>query len=84
MMWNRNYYDHERFFSGRFNFISPWHILIIIGVIILVVSIMKMMSDRRPKSDSKDHLRKLLKEKLINGEITEEEYRARKKVIDED
>lgn len=84
MMWGRNYYDHERFFGGRFNFISPWHILILIGVIILVISIMMMMKERTHKTDSKDHLRKLLKEKLINGDITEEQYRAKKKVIDED
>ncbi|WP_312652109.1 SHOCT domain-containing protein [Proteiniclasticum sp.] len=84
MMYNRNYYDPERFFSGRFNCFSPWHILILIGVIILVISVVKIMSDRRPKTDSKDHLRKLLKEKLINGQITEEEYRAKKRVIDED
>ncbi len=42
------------------------------------------MSDWKQKGDIKEYLRKLLKEKLINGEITEEEYRAKKKVINED
>lgn len=84
MMYNRNNYDMERFFSGRFDFFSPWSILILIGVIILIISVMKMMSDRTHKTDGKDHLRKLLKERLIRGEITEEEYRVKKRVIDED
>lgn len=84
MMFNRYYYDHNRFFSGRFGFITPWHILIVIGVIILIISIIKLMTDRTHKGDSKEYLRKLLKEKLINGEITEEEYRAKKRVINED
>ena len=85
MMFDRDYFEHNRFFRGRyFDYFSPWHIIIVIGLIILTISIVVLVYKRMHQKDSNENLRKLLKERYINGEITEEEYKAKKKIIDED
>ena len=85
MMYDKGYFEHERFFRGRyFDYISPWYIIIAIGLIILIISISKLVFKQMHQMDSQRNLRKLLKERYVNGEITEEEYKSMKKIIEED
>ncbi|HSR04073.1 MAG TPA: SHOCT domain-containing protein [Proteiniclasticum sp.] len=87
MMYGRRYYDEGRYFFDRsFYGITLWHVLIVIGVIILLISIVKLMSQKPSHNNTKDkneNLKKILDERYIKGEITEEEYKTKKKFLDE-
>lgn len=60
---------------GTFNF---WHILVMIGVVIVVIGFI-MMSKKNNKSENS---LELLKIQYIEGKLTEEEYLNRKNVIE--
>lgn len=86
MMYGRRYYDQGRYFFDRsFYGITLWHVLIVIGLIVLLFSIMKLMSQKSGNNNTKDkneNLKKVLDERYIKGEITEEEYTTKKKFLD--
>ncbi len=87
MMYGRGFYDQGRFFFDRgFYGMIIWFILITVGVIILTISIVKMLSQKNNHKDNKgsnENLRKILDERYVKGEITEEEYKAKKKFIED-
>ena len=87
MMYGRRYFDEGRhFFDRGFYGITIWHVLIVIGVIVLMISIVKMMSQKPGHNNTKDkneNLKRILDERYIKGEITEEEYKTKKKFLDE-
>jgi putative membrane protein len=59
---------------------SGWYSLIILGAIIFLVG---FLITRRKKQTrlSGDYVLSLLKEKFVNGEITEDEYLNKKKIL---
>lgn len=83
MMYGRGFYDRRHFFDRDFYGIGLWYILIAIGLIILIISVVKLMKDRSAPKHKDESLKKILDERYIKGEITEEEYKAKKKFLDE-
>lgn len=60
-------------------YFSIWHLLIVIGIIIIIFSIVASRKSKTTlSSDAVDKLKVL----YINGEISEEEFLKRKNVID--
>lgn len=94
MMFGRRYYGSGRYFDRYFdrfyhgdhydNF-SIWHILMMAGfvllVVLLVVLIVKKSKDRNSHPVQEDHLKKMLDERFVRGEITEEEYQQKLRVL---
>lgn len=87
MMFGRGYFDRDRFFMHRdFYGITLWHVLIAIGVIILIVAIVVLLSRKSGNNERKgtnENLRRILDEKYVRGEISEEEYKTKRKFLDE-
>ncbi|MBO1265563.1 SHOCT domain-containing protein [Proteiniclasticum sp. SCR006] len=87
MMFGRGYYDRDRFFMHRdFYGITLWHVLIAIGVILLIISIVLLMTRKtghNERKDTNENLKRILDERYVRGEITEEEYKTKKKFLDE-
>jgi uncharacterized membrane protein len=69
-----------RFSHFGYGIFSGWYSLIILGAIILLVV---FLINRRKKQTplSGDYVLSLLKEKFVNGGITENEYLNKKKIL---
>lgn len=67
-------------FLGSYGYFSPWHFLIMIGVVIIVAALL-IWAGKRNKTNSNNAL-DTLKLLYIKGDITEEEYLKRKNIIE--
>ncbi|MFH5836446.1 SHOCT domain-containing protein [Proteiniclasticum sp. C24MP] len=87
MMFGRGFYDRRRFFMDRdFYGITLWHVLIVIGVILLILSVVVLLTRKSGQKETKDtneNLKRILDERYVRGEISEEEYKTKKKFLDE-
>lgn len=87
MMFGRGYYDRGRFFMNRDYYgITLWHVLIAMGVIILIISMVVLItrkSGQNATKDTNENLKRILDERYVRGEISEEEYKTKKKFLDE-
>ncbi len=73
------------FYNGSgYGFMSGgWNWLIGVGIILLVVAVTYLIVNRNKNKDSNNNALKSLKVKFAQGEITEEEYKKRKSVLEE-
>ncbi|MFV0466616.1 MAG: SHOCT domain-containing protein [Lachnospiraceae bacterium] len=62
-------------------FFGIWHILILLGVIALVAALVISRKKSKKKENKEDAL-EMIKIMFARGEITEEEYLRRKKVLE--
>ncbi|MBF7097511.1 SHOCT domain-containing protein [Alkalibacter sp. M17DMB] len=79
-MFNRGF----NIFGGCFNggFMGPWMFLVIGGLILATVAIVLLVLNKRKKTGNEDSdLLEMLKERYVRGEITEEEYIEKKRVL---
>lgn len=60
-------------------YLSIWHYLIMIGVVLIIIAIVAF---RKSKSSNSSEAVEKLKMLYVNGDITEEEYLKRKNVIE--
>ena len=67
-------------FGARYGYLSPWHFLVMIGMVIIVAALLIWLG-KRNKINSNNALDSL-KLLYINGDITEEEYLKRKNIIE--
>lgn len=63
---------------GGFNY---WHIMIMVGIVLLIVALILWVKKKNTGSHQDEALT-ILKNKFALGEITSEEYMARKEVIE--
>lgn len=75
MMYNNGYWGHGFMNTG-------WSWLIAAGVILLIVSVVYLLIKQNNQTSGSNVLESL-KTKYVNGEITEEEYLERRKIINE-
>lgn len=81
--FNRSYggFHHNRYFD---NF-GWWHFFLMFAlltlVVLLVVFLVKKTRTRGSHSLEENHLKNLLDERFIKGELTEEEYQNKLKVL---
>lgn len=81
--------DFDRYFYGhhfdRFGSFGLWHILMMLGfvllIVLLVILIVKKSNGRHNHPVQDDHLKKMLDERFVRGEITEEEYQQKLRVL---
>ncbi|GAA0178288.1 hypothetical protein SH2C18_13650 [Clostridium sediminicola] len=78
MMWNRGFYGNGGCF-GYGNF-GVWHYLMMGGVILLIVALFIWALSKKKSSTSNQALY-LLNIKYAQGEVSEEEYLNRKRVL---
>lgn len=83
-------HDRYGFFDSAFDGIASFGVillllllLIVIGGLVFIGFIMKNNHKHRSYSHSHSALR-ILKERLARGEINEDEYRAKKKMLEEE
>lgn len=82
MMFRNSAYGIGRCFSGLgMGAWGPWGMLIGLGITILVVSLVIILFQRNRRSNTNEHLLDVLKERYVNGEITEEEYLTKKNIL---
>lgn len=67
-------------FFGGFGYFGLWHILVLIGLVVVVVSLVMLFKNKTTRSES-DAL-ETLKMLYAKGEITEETYLSRKGVLE--
>lgn len=65
------------------SFGGPWAIMLAVGLILLVVGLVWAMRSSRPQDRPKNAARDVLRERFARGEISEEEFRARLRVLDD-
>lgn len=65
---------------GHFNGVWSW--LTLAGFVLLIVTAIYFIVKSSKKSPKQQSVHEALKLKFINGEIDEDEYKARKKVLD--
>lgn len=76
MMYNNGYWGHGFMSSG-------WSWMIAIGAVLLIVAVIYLSVNRNKNQRSGYNALESLKTKYANGEITEDEYLKRKKIINE-
>ncbi|MBN4050740.1 MAG: hypothetical protein COA82_06420 [Alkaliphilus sp.] len=80
MMFGRGYFVNNGCFGyGFFN--TGWHMLITIGILLVIVAVTYSLIKKSKKSALNNSSLESLKMKYVQGEITEEEYLNRKKVL---
>ena len=67
---------------GSFNYIGLIVLLLIIGLIVFLVSQVLQANNKKTKNPS-DEAVDILNQRLAKGEISEEEYREKKKLLTE-
>ena len=67
------------FATGHFS--SVWSWLVIAGVILLVIAVIYFLAKGQGHIQPESNALEALKTKFVNGEIDEEEYKARKDVL---
>ncbi len=78
MMWNRGFYGNG--FCFGFGTLGIWNRLIIGGVGLLIIALVIFALNKK-KSSTDDKALNLLNIKYAQGDISEEEYLNRKKVL---
>ena len=94
MMFGRRFYGSGRYFDRcfdrsyyghHFGDFGIWHILMMVGfvllIVLLVVLILKKSKGNNAHPVQEDHLKKMLDERFVRGEITEEEYQQKLRVL---
>jgi len=82
MMFRNSMQGFGRCFSNGYGGAwGPWGMIIGLGLTILVISLIFMMVSKKKGHSSDENLLNILKEKFVNGEITEEEYLSKKNTL---
>lgn len=82
-MFNRGFggYDHCLWFANRF-FYGGWGMLTLAGILLAAgILFYLIMKNSKKKDTSKDVLERL-KTRFVNGDLSEEEYLQKKKILD--
>lgn len=82
-MFNRGFggFNHCLWFSNRF-FYGGWGMLALAGILLAAgILIFLVLKNNKKKDNSKDALERL-KIRYVNGELSEEEYLQKKKVLE--
>lgn len=68
-------------FGGYMTSWGPWGMIFGLGMVILLVSLVFMLLQNKRSGNSDADLLNLLKERYVSGEISEEEYLAKKNTL---
>ena len=82
MMFRNSVYGVGRCFSGGFmGTWGPWGMFIGLGLTILFVSLIFIILHKKRNGNNDENLLNLLKDRYVNGEISEEEYLKKKNIL---
>lgn len=62
---------------------SGWHWLIGIGILLIIITVTYLIVKKGKRTSTYSNSLETLKVKFVQGEITEEEYKQRKRVLEE-
>jgi len=80
-MYGREMFNNGGCFGNGFMG-SGWHWLIGIGILLIIIAVTYLLVKKGKKSTPSGNALETLKMKFAQGEITEEEYNQRKKVLE--
>ena len=79
------FFDHMGSYWPHSFFYNPWGIVLsalaIAAVVVLVVVLVKALKKKNNGGGGNDDVLEILKTKYVSGEITEEEYMKKKKIL---
>ena len=81
MNYGRSFFLNDRCLAGGFLF-NGWNWLIGIGILLVVVAVIVLVTAKRSKTLKDDSVLEALRLKYAEGEISTEEYKKRKSILE--